>query len=113
MTTIVKPINRTTWSDAMKDDVIWYTEGDKKGKLKISTQQTLEFLKTEGFNIILDKDDRRANYQIIQIEDKQAKQHNMDTIRGFIWEYFNDKPSEWWDDLNKYGVSKIPDDKDL
>lgn len=108
----VDDVMSTTWSEDKKSDVIWYT--NEKGKLKIDTIRTLQFLRKNGFNILMDKSDRRANWDIIKVEDKQIKQHDMDTIRGFVYEYFNDKPSEWWDEegTQKYGVSKIPMDKE-
>ena len=97
--------NKPKWGDALKDDVVWYSDGNSnKPKLLLAHRKILKFLSIHGFNSLKDSNDRRARYQLIQTEDLQIKAHNLDTIRTFIYEYFEDKPDEWWIDKEKYGV---------
>ena len=101
----VNQVLSSTWSEDKKSDVIWFTDiKNKKPSIGIDIGQTLTFLSHNGFNLLQESSDRRAGWDVIQVEEKQIKQHDMDTIRGFIYDYFADKPSEWWDDEEKYGV---------
>ena len=95
--------NTSIWMDARTKDVIWYK--NEKGKLKIDDRQMYDLLSRNGFTILRDTSDRRSGYDLIQIEKGMIKSHDEDSMRKFIFEFYDSLPSEWWDDENKFGKS--------
>ena len=84
--------NTSIWMDARTKDVIWYK--NEKGKLKIDDRQMYDLLSRNGFTILRDTSDRRSGYDLIQIEKGMIKSHDEDSMRKFIFEFYDSLPSE-------------------
>ena len=90
----------------LKKEVFWETnQFEKTASLEISLYDLCKFLKRKGFGEYKTNELRTADKQLVRWDNKVLKLYDIDNIKQFIIDYFNQSNRELYNKGNPYAVS--------
>lgn len=94
--------------DQYKEDVFWYSDNNgTKPKLMFDNKRLLKWLgKKGGFSLLREGKSKTSSFCEISLRNGILDKEDRDSMRKYIFEYFEGQPSRLWDDENAFGVFK-------